>query len=157
MRTIDLELKDIDKKLLNLIQEEDMAVPSITRIARKLKLATSTVKTKLDKFQKLGIIKGYAAVIDPAKVNRGLVAFKFGAKKFKEPSDLDEIGKLLAKIPEVEEVYFTVGEWDYITKMRLKDEKEYTEVAPKIAVLVDSCKGIIAPKCFKDSKKVIVK
>lgn len=157
VRKMTKELNDIDKKLLNLIQEEDMAVPRVTKIAHKLGLATSTVKTKLNKFQKLGIIKGYAATIDPEKVGRGLVAFKFASKKFKEPSDLEEIGKKLARIPEVEEVYFAVGEWDYITKMRLKDEKEYTEVAPRIAVTVDGCKGIITPKCFKDSKKVLIK
>ncbi|UCD03906.1 MAG: Lrp/AsnC ligand binding domain-containing protein [Candidatus Woesearchaeota archaeon] len=152
-----MELKEIDKKLLNLIQEEDMAVPRVTRIARKLGLATSTVKTKLNKFEKLGIIKGYSAVIDPEKVDRSFVAFKFAAKKFKEPTDLNEIGKKLAKIPEVEEAYFLVGEWDYVVKMRLKDKLEYVTVAPKVAVSVDGCKGVIAPKCFKDSKKILIK
>lgn len=152
-----MELKEIDKELLNLIQEDDMAVPRVTKIAHKLGLATSTVKTKLNKFEKQGIIKGYSAVIDPEKVDRGFVAFKFGAKKFKKPEDLDEIGEKLARIPEVEETYFLVGEWDYVTKMRLKDELEYVQVAPKIAVMLDGCKGIIAPKCFKDSKKVLIK
>lgn len=157
VRKIETELSEVDKKLLNLVQEETMAVPRVTMLAHKLRLPTSTVKTKLNKFEKLGIIKGYSAIIVPEKVGRGLVAFKFGAKKFREPDELNKIGEKLARIPEVEEVYFAVGEWDYITKMRLKDEKEYTEVAPKIACIVDSCKGIIAPKCFKDSKKVLVK
>jgi len=152
-----MELKDVDKKMLNLIQEEDMAVPRVTRIAHKLGLATSTVKTKLNKFEKMGIIKGYSAVIDPEKVGRGFVAFKFASKKFKTPGDLEKVGKQIAKIPEVEQVYFLVGEWDYVAKMRLKDELEYVSVAPKIAVLADGCKGVIAPKCFKDSKKVLVK
>ena len=47
------KLKEIDKKLLNLIQEEDMAVPRVTRIAHKLGLPVTTVKTKLDKFKKV--------------------------------------------------------------------------------------------------------
>ncbi len=157
VRKIDTELSEQDKKLLNLIQEEEMAVPRVTSIAHKMKLPTSTVKTKLNKFQKLGIIKGYAAVIDPEKADRGLVAFKFGLKKFKDTSELDKIGKQISQIPEIEEVYFLVGEWDYVAKIRLKDEREYTEVAPRMAVLLDGCKGVIAPKCFKDSKKVLIK
>ena len=151
------KLKEIDKKLLNLIQEEEMAVPRITKIARALGIPVTTVKTKLDKFKKIGVIKGYSAIIDPDKVDRGFVAFKFGGKKFKKMEDLDVYGKKLAAIPEVEEVFFLVGEWDYVCKMRLKDKDEYTKVAPKIALLLDGCKGVISPKTFKDSHKVLVK
>jgi len=154
---MEIKLKPEDKKLLNLIQEEDACVPRVTKLAHKLKLPTSTVKTKIDKFKKLGVIKGFSAILDPKKIGRPVVAFKFGAKKFKKPEDLDIIGKKLAEIPEVQEVYFLVGEWDYIVKMRLKDEKEYTEVAPKVAVCVDACKGIISPKCFKETHKILVK
>jgi Lrp/AsnC family leucine-responsive transcriptional regulator len=154
---MEIKLKPEDKKLLNLIQGEDACVPRVTKIAHKLGLPTSTVKTKIDKFKKLGVIKGFSAILDPVKVDRGFVAFKFGAKKFKQPTDLDEIGRKLAKIPEVEEVYFLVGEWDYAVKMRLKDKLEYVKVAPQVAVLVDRCKGVIAPKMFKETHKILVK
>lgn len=154
---MEIKLKPEDKKLLNLIQEEDACVPRVTKIAHKLGLPTSTVKTKIDKFKKLGVIKGFSGILDPVKVDRSFVAFKFGAKKFKEPNDLDVIGKKLAKIPEVEEAHFLVGEWDYVVKIRLKDKLEYVKVAPQVAVLVDRCKGVIAPKCFKESHKILVK
>ena len=147
------DLKPIDKKLLNLIQEKNACTPRITMLAHKLGLPTSTVQTKLKKFEKQGVIKGYSAELDPDKLDRKLVAFKFAGKKFKKVSDLDEFGKKLAKIPEVQEVHFLVGEWDYIVKMRVKDEEEYTKIAPKIAILMDGCKGIISPKTFKDERK----
>jgi len=149
-------LKDVDKRLLNLLQDEDSCVPRITALAHKLGLPTSTVNTKLEKFRKMGIIKGYTALLDPAKLGRGFVAYKLGAKKFHDPKDLDDIGKKLAAIPEAQEVYFLVGEWDYIVKMRLKDEAEYVKVAPKAAILLDACKGIIAPKCFKDTHRILI-
>jgi len=154
---MEIKLNEEDKKLLNLIQEEDACVPRVTKLAHKLGLPTSTVNTKIEKFKKLGVIKGFSAILDPVKVDRGLVAFKLGQKKFYKETDLDEIAIKLTKIPEVQEVYFLVGEWDYIVKMRLKDEKEYTQIAPKIAVCLDACKGIIAPKCFKETHKILVK
>ncbi len=153
----DLKLKPVDKKILNIVQESDMAAPRTTKIAHKMKLPPSTVNTKIEKFKKLGIIKGFSAVIDSEKLGRSVVAFKFGAKKFKNTSDLEKIGKKLSGINKVQEVFFLVGEWDYITKMRIKDEEEYAKVAPNIAILVDRCEGMIAPKCFKESRKIIVR
>jgi Lrp/AsnC family leucine-responsive transcriptional regulator len=151
------ELKEIDKKLLNMVQEEWACVPRVSQIAHKLGLPISTVKTKLDKFRKEGIIKGYAGILDGTKVGRGLVAFKLAGKKFKKTTELDEFGEKLAEISEVQEVHFLVGEWDYLVKMRVKDEAEYTKVAPKIAIMMDGCKGIISPKTFKDTHKILVK
>lgn len=151
-----MNLKPVDKNLLNLVQDEDMCVPRVTRIAHKLGLPTSTVQSKLNAFKKAGIIKGYAAFLDGEKIGKGFVAYKLGGKKFRQESDLETYGKKLAAIPEVQEVRFLVGEWDYLCKMYLRDEKHYTEIAPKIAILLDGCKGIIAPKCFKDSHKIIV-
>ena len=150
-------LKKVDKDLLNLLQKKDACKPRVNWLARRLGLPASTVNTKLRKFEKEGYVKGYSTELNPDKLDRGFVAFKFGGKKFHKKSDLEEYGKKLAAIPEVQEVHFLVGEWDYIVKMRLKDKDEYTKVAPEIAILMDGCKGIISPKTFKDTHKFIVK
>jgi Lrp/AsnC family transcriptional regulator, leucine-responsive regulatory protein len=152
----EIKLNDTDKKILNLVQDLDMCTPHLTKLARKSKIPLSTIKSKLEKFQKLGVIKGYGAILNGDKIGKGFVAYKFGGKKFKREDDLDIYGKKLASIPEVQEVRFLVGEWDYITKMRVKDEKEYTKIAPKIAIMLDGCKGVISPKCFKDTHKILV-
>lgn len=139
-----------------MLQEPDSCSPRITYLARKLKLPVSTIQTKLKKFEKQGYIKQYSAELDGDKLGRPLVAFKFAGKKFSKETDLDEFGKKLAKIPQVQEVHFLAGEWDYIIKMRLKDNEEYTKISPKIAVLMDGCKGMISPKVFKDTKKIVI-
>lgn len=152
----EVKLNETDKRILNLVQDLDMCVPHLTRLAKKSKLPISTIKSKLEKFQRLGVIKGYGAILDGEKVGKGFIAYKFGGKKFHKPEDLAIYGKKLAAIPEVQEVRFLVGEWDYITRMRVKDEKQYNEVAPRIAILMDGCKGIISTKCFKDTHKILV-
>jgi DNA-binding Lrp family transcriptional regulator len=152
------ELKEIDKKLLNLIQEESMAVPRVTRIANKLGLPVTTVKTKLDKFAKLGIIKGYSAIIDPDKVDKSLVAFWFGKipKGVKKPAE--SVLSRMMEVPQVQEVFFISGEWDFIVKARLKDHKEYYHVAAELAKRYEeqSGMGVFAPKTFKDTHKIMV-
>jgi len=152
-----LKLKEEDRKLLNTIQEEEMAVARVGKIAKKLGMPISTVNTKLKKFQKLGIIKGYSAVIDPEKLGLGFVAYNLSHSRLTPKFHPDIIGNKLAAIPEVEEVFFITGEWDYIVKLRVKDKDEYVRVIPKVAHCVERGLGIVAPKCYKETRKVLVR
>jgi len=153
------KIKDIDKKLLNLLQKGDMCVPRITKLAHELGLPTSTVQTKIEKFKKEGVIKEYSAILDPEKVDKSLVAFWFG-KTLKGGSDkeIESVPNKLKKIPQVQDVFFVSGEWDFVIKARLRDHKEYYEVARQLVKNYEeqSGMGMIAPKCFKDSHKIIV-
>jgi DNA-binding Lrp family transcriptional regulator len=154
---MEIKLKEEDKKLLNLIQEEDACIPRVTKIAHELNLPTSTVNTKIEKFKKLGVIKGFSAILDPEKVGRGLVAFNLSINKLGPKFKIETLGEKLAAIPEVEEVFFIVGEWDYLVKLRVANKEEYTEVIPKVAQLVTRGKGIMTMKCFKETHKILVK
>ena len=81
------KIKIIDKKILRLIQDEDLCVPRITKIAHKLQVPTSTVQTRIKKLQDLGVIKGFTVVVDPEKLEKGFVAFVLGQTKLGK--DLD--------------------------------------------------------------------
>ena len=152
-----MRLKDEDKKLLNLIQEEGMAVARVGKIAKKLGMPISTVNTKLKKFERLGIIKGFCGVLDPEKLGRGFLVYNLSRAALDPKFKVEDVGEKLAKIPEVEEVFFIVGEWDYITKLRVADKEEYTKVIPKVARLITHGKGIMTTKCFKETHKILVK
>jgi len=152
-----IKLKEEDKKLLNLIQEEGMAVARVGKIAKKLGMPTSTVNTKLKRFEKLGIIKGFCGVLDPEKLGRGFLAFNLSRARLDPKFKVETVGEKLAAIPETEEVFFIMGEWDYLTKLRVADKEEYTKVIPKLARLITHGKGIMTTKCFKETHKILVK
>jgi len=148
----------LDKKILNLIQEEDLCVPRITRIAHKLKVPTSTVQSRIKKMEKEGIISGYTVLINPDKANKKFVAFIFGQGKLGEDSDFNRPIETLRKIEQVQEIYFITGDYDYLIKVRVKDQDEYFEVTQKCAKCFEvRGMGIVAPKCFKDSPKFRIK
>jgi len=148
------KMKPIDKKILKLIQEENLCVPRVTKIAHKLGLPTSTVHERLNKMKKFGVIKGYTAILDPEKLDKGFVAFVFGQMKLGEKSDLEAAAGKLAKIPEVQEVYFIAGEWDYIVKLRVKDKNEYYKKVQEVVKCFEvRGQGIITIKHIKDTFK----
>jgi DNA-binding Lrp family transcriptional regulator len=153
-----MKLKLIDKQILNLIQDEDLCVPRITRIAHKLGLPTSTVQARINKLKDWGVIIGCTVLINPDKVDKKLVAFVLGQAKLGPQMNLEGPIPELLKIKEVQEVFFITGDYDYLIKIRVRDQDEYYEVIKKIARLFEvRGKGIIAPKCFKDSPKIKIK
>ncbi|MFC2174694.1 Lrp/AsnC family transcriptional regulator [archaeon] len=154
-------LKAEDKKLLNLLQKDDACVPRVTMLAHKLGLPTSTVKTKIDKLVREGYVTGLSATVDPEKTGRGFVAFTLGRVPLRKDLDLvEDIPKLLAAIPEVLEVFFISGEWDYLIKFRVKDRDEYTHVIKKVAKALGEGNGrglgMVGFKTLKETHKIKV-
>ena len=149
------KIKTLDKKILNLIQDQNLAVPRITKIAHQLQVPTSTVQARIKKLQEMKVIKGFTVLVDPEKIDKGYVAFVMGQAKLGKDVDLERPAKQLAKIPQVQEVFFITGDYDYLVKLRVKDQEEYFKVISKVSKCFElRGKGIIAPKCFKDSPKI---
>ncbi|MBI5064892.1 Lrp/AsnC ligand binding domain-containing protein [Candidatus Woesearchaeota archaeon] len=150
-------VKPVDRKILKLIQDKGLCVPRITKIAHELSLPTSTVQARINKMQELGVIKEFNVLVDPEKLEKNFVAFVFGQAKLGKELDLDKSAKELVKIPQVQEVFFITGDYDYLVKLRVKDQDEYYSIVQKVAKCFDlRGKGLVAPKCFKDSPKIVI-
>jgi Lrp/AsnC family leucine-responsive transcriptional regulator len=110
-----IDTKDIE--ILTILQEN--ARTSNAEIARRVSLAPSAVFERIRKMEERGVIRGYAASIDPHVVERALLAFIFVRSR-------DTVGSLraaeaLAQIPEVLEVHDVAGEDCYLLKVRVRD------------------------------------
>tara|TARA_Y100000310_G_C20565766_1_gene755391 strand:- start:377 stop:841 length:465 start_codon:yes stop_codon:yes gene_type:complete len=152
------KLKPLDKKILNLIQKEDLCVPRITKIAHKLKVPTSTVQARLNKLKEENVITGCTVLLNQEKVEKNFTAFMFAQAKLGKEVDFKKNIQHILKIEQVQEAYYITGDYDYLIKIQVKDQEEYFEVSSKIAKFLEARgKGIIAPKCFKNTPKLKVK
>jgi len=111
-------INEIDRKILNIIQQD--ARIANAEIARQVGLAPSAVLERVKKLEERGVIRGYAAEIDPAQVDFGLTAFV--AVRINECCS--ETDKYLMEIPEVLEVHDVAGEYSYFLKVRVKNTEE---------------------------------
>src|SRR3569833_3514174 len=62
-----------DAQLLRLLQADGRI--SITRLAEAVGLAPATVHERVARLKRDGVILGYEAVLNPAKLNSGLLVF----------------------------------------------------------------------------------
>jgi len=116
-------LDDKDLKILRLLQKNCRMTAK--EIGREIGSPVTTVFAKIKRMEKLGIIKGYRAVLDAKKLQRGTTAFILASFSYRlkgeELLSQREIVKQIARFPEVQEVHIITGDWDILIKLRERD------------------------------------
>lgn len=110
-------IDDIDRRILELLQHD--ARIANAAIARDVGLAPSAVFQRIRKLESTGVIRGYHAHLDPAALDRGLLAFI--TVQTGEGARAKETASMLSSIREVLEVHRVVGEDCFFLKVRVRD------------------------------------
>jgi Lrp/AsnC family transcriptional regulator, leucine-responsive regulatory protein len=141
-------IDSIDTEILAILQKD--ARISNAEIARQVGLAPSAVLERVRKLEERGIIRGYAADIDPRSLDFGLTAFV--AVRITDCSG--PAGELLAEIPEVLEVHDVAGEDSYWVKVRTKDTEALSRLLRekiKAVPTVTDTRTTVVLQTFKES------
>jgi Lrp/AsnC family leucine-responsive transcriptional regulator len=117
-----------DKQILNILMENCRV--SNAEIARQMNMAPSAILERVRKLEKKGVINGYELRLDPRAL--GLILTVITLVKTEENVGSTRIGREMAAIPEIQEVYFTAGEYSYMVKARLADTNALTGLLQKM-------------------------
>ena len=117
-----------DRLILNILQNNCRV--SNAEIARKMNMAPSAILERVRKLEKKGVIRGYELRVDPKAL--GLPLTVITLVKTEENVGSTRIGRELAGISEIQEVYFTAGEYSYMVKARVADTDALTGLLRKI-------------------------
>src|SRR3954447_11156505 len=110
-------IDDTDASILELLQKN--ARISQAEVARVVGLAPSAVLERIRKLEARGVIKGYAALVDPHALEQSMLAF-VAVRSEQAPGD-DSVAQALAKCPEVLELHHVAGDDCYLLKVRARD------------------------------------
>lgn len=111
-------MDDIDKKILNILQENDKT--QYQRIAKELNLGASTVHYRIKKLIHNDFILSFSAIIDPEKVGYSTSAV-IGLNV--DPLKMHDIARQLTTYNEVQLVTTSSGDHDIIINVLAKDGK----------------------------------
>jgi Lrp/AsnC family leucine-responsive transcriptional regulator len=110
-------IDDTDATIVALLQEN--ARISQADVARAVGLAPSAVLERIRKLESRGVIKGYAALVDPHALDQSMLAF-IAVRSEQAPGD-DSVSRALAACPEVLELHHVAGDDCYLLKVRARD------------------------------------
>lgn len=117
-------LDETDRKILSLLQAEDGVTKA--EIARRLRLAQSVVSDRVRRMETRGVICGYVPRLDATAMGYAVLAYVF--VKERKPTGNIDTGKLLARVPGVEEVHKIAGEDCFLIKIRARNANELAAV-----------------------------
>jgi Lrp/AsnC family leucine-responsive transcriptional regulator len=121
-------LDRIDRDLVQLLRQN--ARSTFAELGARVHLSAPAVKRRLDRLEQSGVITGYTALVDHAKLGRPLQAFS--ELRFEGTLGVDEIAAIAHDIPEVEVVYTTAGDPDALALLRVRDVEDLKRVVDVI-------------------------
>jgi Lrp/AsnC family transcriptional regulator for asnA, asnC and gidA len=113
------ELDALDKSILRILQENGRA--SYSEIARRIGIPESTVRLRVKKLVERGVIRKFAALINPFKAGYSIVAF---IAVDAEPGKVKEAAEKLSKLPEVDVLGIATGAHDILMQVTVRDLQE---------------------------------
>lgn len=103
-----------DIKALRLLQKNARA--TWARLAQEMALTPPAAAERVRRLEEAGVIRGYAALLEPAAVGAGLTAFI--AVTLERPTHRPAFLKRMRELPEVLECHHTAGDDDFVLKAR---------------------------------------
>lgn len=108
------DLDDQDVQILELLQQDGRITHA--ELAQRVGLAAPTVQRRVRLLEERGFILGYNAILNPLLLDLTVTAFIFVESN--AGCDLDRLGRFLADLPGVQEVFHLFGEWCFLLKVR---------------------------------------
>ena len=119
-------LDDIDRKILNIFQE-DSGITNV-ELARRVGLAPATTLDRVKKLEQRGIIRGYVALVDQTMVGKGITAYVTVSLASHQLERVEAFRENVRRLPEVLECYHVAGEYDYLLKVVAQDIRAYEDL-----------------------------
>ena len=121
-------MDDIDQQIVALLREN--ARRSYQDIGARVALSAPAVKRRVDRLEATGVVRGYAALVDPAALGwetQALVALYCEGRM-----TADEVRDAVAHHPEVAAAYTVAGEASAMLHVRVSDTRHLEEVLERI-------------------------
>lgn len=119
-----------DWRILDFLQRDGRA--SFAELARAVAMSPSAVTERVRRLEEAGVIRGYAAVVDPERLGLPILAFvrlRYPNGNYKPFHDL------VAGTPEILEAHHVTGDDCFVIKVTARSMRHLEEVSGRIGAL----------------------
>ncbi len=116
-------MEDIDRKLLRELQRDGRITNQ--ELARRCNLSPAATFERVKRLREKGFITGYAAILDPKKLDLSLLIFVEVHLDRTTEETFARFAEHVRRSPEVLECHMVAGGFDYLIKARVKDMAAY--------------------------------
>jgi Lrp/AsnC family transcriptional regulator, leucine-responsive regulatory protein len=146
------DLDPIDRKIVEQLQANGRM--TVTELADRVGLSKTPCQIRFKHLLDEGYIRGFKAVINPAKLGIDHVAFAEVKLSDTREHALGEFKRAVLQVREIEECHMIASSFDYLLKVRTADIRSYRKVlGEKISSLpyVSSTSTFVVMETIVDS------
>ncbi|MFW2176383.1 MULTISPECIES: Lrp/AsnC family transcriptional regulator [unclassified Moraxella] len=117
------EIDDIDKRILNILQE-DATLP-LKNIAEQVHASVATCQRRIQYLMDSGVITKQVAIVNPKQLGYDLTAFVLIEMEKQNNSMQDGFERLMNRLPNVMSCYEISGDFDFLLLVHSKNMSDY--------------------------------
>ena len=118
-------LDRIDYRILEILQKNGRITN--VELAEKVHLSPPPCLERVKRLEREGYIEQYVGILNPYKLNAGLLAFIQISLLSTINKDLEAFNQAVNRIRQVQECHMVSGGFDYLLKVRVADMQAYRE------------------------------
>ena len=148
-----VQLDDIDVEILKILQKDCRV--TLDQMSKMLNVPKSTLHYRIKRLEKQGVIEGYYAKINPAKLGKEYITVTLVRAKY-GPGYHKKVGEKLAKLPGVWAVYFVLGETDFIILTRSNSRETFMKTLEQMinSKEIERTSTIVVTEIIKEDPRI---
>ena len=116
------ELDNIDVSILDELQKNGRI--SNAELARQINLSPPATHARLKRLEQAGFISGYITLLDRNRMGYDMLCFVSISLRKHQPEEVERFREAIEAIPEVLECFHVTGEFDYLLKVVIRNQKD---------------------------------
>lgn len=116
-------LDEIDRRILRVLQQDGRITNQ--DLAQRVGLSPAACHDRFRRLRERGFITGFAALLDPVKIDRALLIFVEIQLDRTTAETFDRFAATVRRTPEILECHMVAGGFDYLIKARVEDMAAY--------------------------------
>jgi len=118
-----VDMDEFDRKIIAILGRDGRM--TYTELAQRVGLSKTPCQQRVKRLVDSGLITGFRAIVDPAKLGLDHVAFTEVKLSDTREEALRRFNDAVRRIPEVEECHMIASSFDYLLKVRTPDIRRY--------------------------------
>jgi len=147
------DIDDLDRRILERVLEEGRV--SFRQLASEMQVSTTTVASRTARLEKIGVIKGYSALVDFQRMGYELTVV---TEIYVSKGKLLEMEREIARLDNVCAVYDVTGEIDAVVISKCRSREELSHFTKSLLAMpfVEHCNSHIVLTTVKEDFRLPV-
>lgn len=116
------ELDEIDVSILEKLQRNGRI--SNADLARHINLSPPATHARLKRLEQAGFIDDYISLVNRGRLGFDMLCFVNISLQMHQPEEVERFRKAIEAMPEVLECFHVTGEFDYLLKVVIRNQKD---------------------------------